>query len=129
MKGLFNMKMSEGGFVVDHLNEFNTITSQLSSVKVNFDDKVRALIILFPLLKSWNGLFIVLSNYVFGSNTLKFDDVVDVILRKEMRRKRTGETSGNVLTMENKVRQRERGRAQVMVTRIEREYIIPDLEI
>ena len=36
MKRLFNMKMSEGGYVVDHLNEFNIITSQLSSVKVNF---------------------------------------------------------------------------------------------
>jgi len=27
MKSLFNMKMSEGGFVTDHLNEFNTVTS------------------------------------------------------------------------------------------------------
>ena len=27
MKPLFNMKMSEGGSVVDHLNEFNTLTS------------------------------------------------------------------------------------------------------
>ena len=28
MKRLFNMKMSEGGFVADHLNEFNTLTSE-----------------------------------------------------------------------------------------------------
>ena len=41
MKHLFNMKMSEGGSVANHLNEFNTITSQLSYVKVNFDDEVR----------------------------------------------------------------------------------------
>jgi hypothetical protein len=34
MKRLFNMKMSEGGSVADHLNEFNTVTNQLSSVKV-----------------------------------------------------------------------------------------------
>ena len=46
MKRFFNMKMSEGGSVADHLNEFNTITSQLSSVKVNFDDEVRDLLIL-----------------------------------------------------------------------------------
>ena len=32
MKRLFNMKMSEGGSIVDHFNEFNTVTSQLSSV-------------------------------------------------------------------------------------------------
>ena len=27
MKRLFNMKMSEGGYVADHLNDFNTLTS------------------------------------------------------------------------------------------------------
>ena len=37
MKRLFNMKMLEGGFVADHLNEFNTPTSKLKSVKVNFE--------------------------------------------------------------------------------------------
>jgi len=50
----------------------------------------------------------VVSNFVFGSNTLKFDDVVGVILSEEMRRKNTGETSGNALTVENRGRQRER---------------------
>ena len=38
MKCLFNMKMSEGGSIVDHLNKFNTVTSELSSVGVTFDD-------------------------------------------------------------------------------------------
>ena len=38
MKHLFNMKMAEGGSIIDHLNEFNTITSQLSFVGVNFDE-------------------------------------------------------------------------------------------
>ena len=49
MKCLFNMKMSEGGSVFNHLNEFNTLTSRLSSVKVNFDDEVRILIIFCSL--------------------------------------------------------------------------------
>ena len=49
MKHLFNMNMSEGGFVCDHLNAFNTLTSQLSYVKVNFDDEVRDLLILCSL--------------------------------------------------------------------------------
>jgi hypothetical protein len=64
MKRLFNMKMSEGGFVADHLNDFNTVTNQLSSVKVDFDDEVRALLILCSLPKSWNGLVMVVSNSV-----------------------------------------------------------------
>ena len=50
MKCLFNIKMAEGGFFVDHLNDFNTITSQLSFVGINFDEEIKALLILcsFP---------------------------------------------------------------------------------
>ena len=84
VKRLFNMNMSEGGAIVDHLNEFNTITSQLSSVKVKFDDEVRDILILCSLLESWNGLVMAISNYVSGSNTLKFDDVFGVVISKEM---------------------------------------------
>jgi hypothetical protein len=50
------------------------------------------------------------SNSVSGSNTLKFDDVVGVILSKEMRWKSIGETSGNALNMENRGRQKDRGK-------------------
>ena len=70
MKRLFNMKMSEGGSVANHLNEFNTLTSQLSSVKVNFDDEVRALLILCSLQERWNSLVMAVSNSVPSSNTL-----------------------------------------------------------
>jgi hypothetical protein len=104
MKRLFNMKMLEGGSVADHLNEFNTVTNQLSSVKVDFDDEVRALLILCSLPERWNGLVMVVSNSVSGSNTLKFDDVFGVILSEEMRRKSTGETSGSALNMGNRGR-------------------------
>jgi hypothetical protein len=84
MKRLFNMNMLEGGYVVVHLNEFNTVTNQLSYVKVDFDDEVKVLLILCSLPESWNNFFMALSNSVFGSNTLKFDDFVGVILSEEM---------------------------------------------
>ena len=50
MKRLFNMKISEGGSIINHLNDFNTVTNQLSFVGVNCDDEVRVLLILcsFP---------------------------------------------------------------------------------
>jgi hypothetical protein len=67
---------------------------------VDFDDEVRALLILCSLLEIWNVLVMVVSNSVSGSNTLKFDDVVGVILSEEMRWKSIGETSGNMLNME-----------------------------
>ena len=105
MKRLFNMKMSKGGYVVDRLNEFNMITNQRSFVKVNFEDKVGALLILCSFPESCNNLVMVLSNYVPSSNNLMFDDVVGVILRKEMRRRCICEASGNALTMERRGRQ------------------------
>jgi hypothetical protein len=44
------------------------------------------------------------------SNTLKFDDVFGVIHSEEMRRKSIGETSCNAPTVENKGRQKDRGK-------------------
>jgi len=112
MKILFNMKMSEGGSLDDHLNEFHMVTNKLRFVNVNFDDEVRPLLIICSLPKRWNGLVMVVSNSVFGANTLKFDDVIGVILNKEMRRKIIGETSGNALTVENRGRQKESGKSR-----------------
>ena len=43
MKKLFNLKMAEGTPVTQHLNEFNTITNQLSSVEIDFDDEIRGI--------------------------------------------------------------------------------------
>ena len=88
---------------------------------MNFDDEVRSLLILCSFPERWNGLVMVVSNYVPSSNTLKFDDVVSVILSEEMRRKSTCETLGNALTMESRGRQKERGK-------IPRADPSPDLE-
>ena len=38
MKRLFNMTMSKGRSIIDHLKEFNMVTSQLSSIGVNFEE-------------------------------------------------------------------------------------------
>ena len=128
MKCLFNMKMSKGGYVVGHLNEYNMVTNQLSSVAMNFDDEVRDSLTLFSFPESWNGLVMAVRNFVSGSNSRKFDDVVGVILSDEMRRKSTGETSGNALTMETEEDKGEEERSQVITSSLEREDTSPELE-
>jgi hypothetical protein len=45
------------------------VTNQLSYVKVDFDDEVRALLILCSFLESWNNLVMAISNSVSGSKT------------------------------------------------------------
>ena len=49
MKKLFNLKMTENASVAQHLNEFNTITNQLSFVEIDFDDEIHVLIVLASL--------------------------------------------------------------------------------
>jgi hypothetical protein len=51
IKRLFNMNMSEGGSIVDHLNEFNMVNSNLSSIKLDLDDDFKDLLILCSLLQ------------------------------------------------------------------------------
>jgi hypothetical protein len=46
MKKLFSLKMEKGTQVAQHLIDFNTITNQLSSVEINFDDEILALNVL-----------------------------------------------------------------------------------
>ena len=52
MKKIFNLKMVEGTPVTQYLNEFNSITNQFSSVKIDFDDEIWALILLALLFYS-----------------------------------------------------------------------------
>lgn len=44
MQRLFNLKISGGVSVANHINEFNVIISQLYSVEIDFEDEVLALI-------------------------------------------------------------------------------------
>ena len=36
MQRLFNLQMSKSGYIANHINEFNMIVSQLSSVEIIF---------------------------------------------------------------------------------------------
>ena len=92
MRRLFNLRMTEGASVAQHLNELNTITTQLSSVEIEFDDEVRALILLSSLPDSWNATVTAVSSSS-GNSKLKFVDVQDLVLSEEIRRRESGEGS------------------------------------
>ena len=83
--------MAENVSVAQHLNEFNTITNQLSYVEIDFDDEIRALIILASLLNSWGAMRMVVSNST-GKAKAKYNDIRDLILVEEIRRRDANET-------------------------------------
>ncbi len=109
MRRLFNLRMNEGASVAQHLNELNTVTTQLSSVEIEFDEEVRALILLSSLPESWNATVTAVSSSS-GSNKLKFDDVRDLVLSEEIRRRELDESStSSVLHTESRGRNSTKG--------------------
>ena len=105
MKKLFNLKMVENASVVQHLNEFNTITNQLSFIEIDFDDEICALIILALLPKNWEAMRMAVSNSTVKEK-LKYSDIRDLVLAKEIRRRDASETSGSSSTVNLKTRSR-----------------------
>ena len=63
-------------------------------MEIEFDDEVRALILLSSLPDSWNATVTAVSSSS-GNSKLKFDDVRDLVLSEEIRRRESGETSNS----------------------------------
>jgi hypothetical protein len=101
--------MKEGTKIVDHLNTFNTLTCQLTSMDVKFEDEDKAVTLLCSLPESWDHLVTSIS---FSSiDVLDYDTVVGALLTEEMRRKSSQETSTSE-AMVARGRSKERGKNQ-----------------
>ena len=98
MKKLFNLKMAKNASVAQHLN-------QLSFVEIDFDDEIRALIVLASLPNSWEAMRMAVSNSI-GKEMLKYNDIRDLILAEEIYRRDVGETSGSGFALNLKTRGR-----------------------
>jgi hypothetical protein len=88
---LYSLWMKEGTKVVDHLNTFNTLIVQLTSMEVKFEDEDKAITLLCSLPESWDNL--VTSISFSSTEVLDYDSVVGALLAEEMRRKSSKETS------------------------------------
>ena len=95
--------MAEGASIVDHINEFNMITTQLSSVEIDFDDEIKAVILSSSLPKSWGATVTVVSSS-FGSSKLKLNEIRDLILSEDVRRRELGEALCSTLNIEGRGR-------------------------
>lgn len=105
---LFNLKMVEGASITNHINKFNMIMAQLSSVEIVSEDEVKALILLSSLLESWSTTVTAVSS-LLGSTKLKMDDARDFILSEDICRKESGESSGSALSIQNRGRSQRKG--------------------
>ena len=100
MKKLFHLKMSDSTPIASHLNEFNSIINQLSTVSVEVEDEMQALILLASLPNSWEPMRAAVSNSA-GSNKLKFSEIRERVLSEEVRKLDFNEsTKGSALSVD-----------------------------
>ena len=79
------------------------IISQLSSVEINFEDEIKALILMSFLLESLDTIVPAISSSR-GSDKLKFGEIRDVVLSESIRKRETGDSSGNALNVDRRGR-------------------------
>jgi len=91
---LVNLKIGEDNSVTNHISEFNTIIAQLTLVQIIFDDEVKTLILLSSLPESWSATITAVSNFTSNCK-LKLDNIRDLILSKDVRKKSLGESSSS----------------------------------
>ncbi|GJU07578.1 retrovirus-related pol polyprotein from transposon TNT 1-94 [Tanacetum coccineum] len=108
---LVNTKMKAGASIADHVNEFNPILSRLMSVDIKFNDEVQALLLLSLLPESWSSTVTTVSGLT-ETTKLKFDNINDLILREDIRRKTSGEYSNSLLSAEYKGKGRKQDKGQ-----------------
>ncbi|MCO5597333.1 hypothetical protein L7F22_051409 [Adiantum nelumboides] len=109
MKKLMKLCMKEGSTISGHLNEFNSLFSQLTSQGFSeFDDELKSIFLLCSLPSSWDIFCTSISNSA-PNGKLVFNDVTNALLTEEIRRKSLeGASHGDAYTAS--ISQKQRGR-------------------
>ena len=109
LKKLVDLKMDEGTPMCNHLNEFNTIFSQLSAQGVNFEDSVKAMFLLVTLPESWDTFRTAISNSA-PVDGLTCADVEGSLLTEEVNRKNLDPSRGSSNALFVRGRSQEKGK-------------------
>ena len=110
-KQLYSLHMKEGFDLLEHLNTFNMLNTQLSSFGVNYEDEDKVLLLLALLPTSFDHL---VTTLMYGNEAIVLEEVTSVLL-SHIKMKQDGDGSqaeGLIVKSEssNRGRSRSRGR-------------------
>ncbi|MCO5612796.1 hypothetical protein L7F22_067067 [Adiantum nelumboides] len=94
LKKLIDLRMKESTLMSAHLNEFNTILSQLQAQEVEFKDSVKAMFLLVTLPDLWDTFRTAISNSA-PPDGLKCTDVESSLLMEEVSHKNVEDTKSS----------------------------------
>ena len=81
-KKLFQLIMDENDTVTEHLNVYNTMVSQVTSVGIKMAEEDKCITLLCSFPDSWDNLIVAIDSVIQA--TLKFDEIVPSLLSEEM---------------------------------------------
>ena len=82
-KQLYGLRMNEGIAVLEHLNFFNKIISELLAVDVKIDEEGKTLILLSSLPESYDHI---VTTMLYGKETLILEEVTSTLLSNDIRK-------------------------------------------
>ena len=74
----YHLRMDDNGRVTEHMNAYNTLVSQITSVGIKMDEEDRCITLLCSLPYSWDNLLVAIGSAI--QVTLKFDKIVSSLL-------------------------------------------------
>ena len=93
MKELYQLKMDDDIDIIDHVNYFTKLITQLSSIIAKTNDEDKALLLLLSLPNYYESL---ITTLLAGKETLKVDDVIVVLLENEKLKRSNNQSEGNI---------------------------------
>ena len=81
---LYGLKMQEGSDLVEHVNVFNQVVTDLARLDVTVDDEDKAIILLCSLSPSYEHLVTTLT---YGKETIKIEKITATLLAQDLKRK------------------------------------------
>jgi len=83
-KQLYELRMNEGTSVLEHLNIFNNVISELLAIDVKINEESKALILLSSLSESYDYITTIM---LHGKKTFIFEVVTSTLLSNEIRKR------------------------------------------
>ena len=108
-KQLYSLHMKEGSNLLEHLNTFNILNTQLSSFRVNYENEDKALLLLASLPTSFDHL---VTTLMYGKETIVLEEVTSALL-SHIKMKQDGDGSqanGLIVKFESSNRGRSKSR-------------------
>ena len=99
-KQLYCLRMAEGTPILQHLNAFNKIVSDLLALEMKLKEKDKALILLSSLPPSYDHLG---TTILYGKETLELKDMRVMLVNNELMKKTDSTQEGSSLIVKTEV--------------------------